>query len=83
MTLDELKNKRIILAVSGKTSFSLDEDLSDETLQDILDTQEDNVFTDEELLDYIIDTYYDTDDFVGNYADDYLQSEVEYEMHFE
>lgn len=53
MTLEELKNKRVIIT-SEPLIFKLTDDLDDEILQEILENNQ----TEEEVLEYIKTAYY-------------------------
>nr|DAW84423.1 MAG TPA: hypothetical protein [Caudoviricetes sp.] len=57
MTLEELKNKRVII-VSKPLIFKLVDDLGEEVLQELLEDFEGDPRTDEEILEYIKSNYY-------------------------
>lgn len=57
MTLEELKNKRVIIT-SKPLIFKLMDDLDDEILQELLEDFEGDPRTDEEILEYIKSNYY-------------------------
>lgn len=57
MTLEELKNRRVIIT-SKPLIFKLMDDLDDEILQELLEDFEGDPRTDEEILEYIKSNYY-------------------------
>lgn len=57
MTLEELKNKRVII-VSKPLIFKLVDDLGEEVLQELLEDFEGDPRTDEEILECIKSNYY-------------------------
>lgn len=69
MTLEELKNKKVTVTILNPT-FSLYEDLGETILNDFIEEQKDEGYSDEELIRNIIDTHYcTTDDLIGTLED--------------
>lgn len=78
MTLEELKNKIVYLSVSGTTSFKLSDDLDEFDLNEFLNIQKENNWTDRELLDKIAYRFYRNSEFEQEYAPDLLDHGLQY-----
>lgn len=69
MTLEELKNTRVNITINHKVNFLLESDLGDDILQELLDIQECEEMTNEELLEYIRTEWYDDTTVVSDWAE--------------
>lgn len=78
MTSEELKNKIVYLSVSGTTSFKLSDDLDESDLNEFLNIQKENNWTDRELLDEIAYRIYRNSEFEQDYAPDLLDHCLQY-----
>lgn len=78
MTLEELKNKIVYLSVSGTTSFKLSDDLDESDLNEFLNIQKENNWTDRELLDEIAYRIYRNSEFEQDCAPDLLDHCLQY-----